>query len=280
MLARQTRFQTLRMQPLHRHLKIRIEEMPNQGVQYFQRKRNLNGPIFSIDVECVAIGKTHNPSDRYPASVAVVDSKGQVVFHGMIKIPENKKIESYLTPISGIRSKDYVNGNCRTLDETRALLKQKLPTDSILVGQNIQSDIEWLQLEQGLDFEDNIDLSEVFCGYKSKFRKITYHSLVHEANVILGTNVDPSLEHDPAKDAKYSVQLWQKASRDYQKKNIEKPHFLEENLKEHLQNSKLAFCSTGFFPPSREPGGKRVSNLICQFGCEMFIANRSLMLVV
>ena len=202
-----------------------IEEMVNQGVQYFQEKRGLTGPVFSIDVECVAIGRTHNLSDRYPASVAMVDSKGEIVFYGMVKVPENKRIESYLTPITGIRAEDYAHGNRRTLDETRALLKQKLPPDSILVGQKIQYDVEWLQLLQGVDFVDYIDISEIFCGYDSKFGHMTYHSLVHEANVILGTNVDPSLEHDPVKDAKHSVQLWQKARRDYRKEHRKTSNF-------------------------------------------------------
>ena len=203
--------------------------MANQGVQYFNQKRGLSGPVFSIDVEYVAIGRTHKHSDRYPASVALVDSSGQIVFHEMVKIPENKRIESYLTPISGIRAEDYVSGNCRTLDETREMLKQKLPSNSILVGQKIQSDIEWLQLQQGVDFVDYIDLSEIFCGYNSKFGNMSYHSLVHEANVILGANVNPSLEHDAVKDAKYSVQLWQKARRDYQDERRQKTQFLDMN---------------------------------------------------
>ena len=62
----------------------------------------------------------------------------------MIK-PE-KKIVSYLTPVSGLRPE---------------LLKRHLPKDAILVGQNSGHDIEWMGLTKGTDFQDSVDTSEV-----------------------------------------------------------------------------------------------------------------------
>lgn len=40
----------------------------NEGVDYFQAKLAAAGsrPCYSIDVECVAIGRTHMLSDRAP----------------------------------------------------------------------------------------------------------------------------------------------------------------------------------------------------------------------
>jgi hypothetical protein len=32
----------------------------------------------------------------------------------------------------------------------------------VLVGQSLESDIEWLQLEKGVDYKDVIELSELF----------------------------------------------------------------------------------------------------------------------
>ena len=146
--------------------------MANPGIQYFQQKRYLAGPVYSLDMECVAIGPTHANEDRYPALVALVDSAGSVVCQLYVKMPENKKIFSYLTPLSGIRASDYVSNESWSLSEVSKVIKSKIPRNAVLVGQKVCHDIEWLGLTKGADFADYVDISEVFCSYNPKFGKM------------------------------------------------------------------------------------------------------------
>ena len=47
--------------------------------RYVSEKLKLKGSVFSLDVECVAVGKTHMSNDRAPAKFALVDSWGKTV---------------------------------------------------------------------------------------------------------------------------------------------------------------------------------------------------------
>ena len=66
--------------------------------------------MFSLDVECVAVGKTHLTKDRAAVKFALVDSKGKTVCVQYIR-PENR-IVSYLTPVSGVRAEDLEGAVC------------------------------------------------------------------------------------------------------------------------------------------------------------------------
>ena len=136
---------------------------------------------------------------------------GVLVYKKYVRIPDHKRIVSYLTPLSGIRKNDYDHNQSAPLNQVTQELRQILPKNATLVGQKVESDIEWMQLVKGSDFRNSIDLSEIFCGLNQRFGNISYHSLIHEGNVILGANINSANEHDPAKDARISVQLWNKA---------------------------------------------------------------------
>ena len=175
--------------------------------KYVSEKLKLKGSVFSLDVECVAVGKTHLMKDRAPVKFALVDSKGKTVCVQYIR-PENR-IVSYLTPLSGVRAEDLEGAV--SLEEAIEILKSHLPKDAILVGQKVDSDITWMQLKQGEDFADIVDLSEVFKGYNARYGNYSYHSLLHEAMILLNLpDLDTGGEHDPAIDARLSVQLWEK----------------------------------------------------------------------
>ena len=186
-------------------------------MEYTIPKLSLKGPLFSVDVECVAIGKTHLASDRYPAKFSLVDETGKLVCASLIK--PDKPIVSYLTPVSGLRASDFSDAsNCLDLKSAIELLKQHLPKEAILVGQKIDHDIEWMRLTKGTDFQDSVDISEVFKGWNSKYQHMTYHSLLHEAQHVLKiSTIDPSKEHDPTMDATLSIQLWNKVKEDLSK---------------------------------------------------------------
>ena len=116
--------------------------------------------------------KDFDTLQRYPALVALVDSSANLVYKQYIRMPENTKIWSYLTPLSGIRPTDYSNNRSSLLQEVQKELKSKIPRNAVLVGQRIESDIDWMGLKQGTDFANHVDLAEIFCSYNQKFRNM------------------------------------------------------------------------------------------------------------
>lgn len=160
--------------------------------------------IFSLDVECVAIGTTHEKSSRAPCELALVDGFGKVLLQTLISVPQ--PIVSFLTPFTGLKKGDLERGNAMPLDVVVEQIRQRLPANAILVGQNPAGDFEWTGLRKGIDFEDMIDLAEVFRGSDG-----TVCSLQHEAFVLLD-RVSGKRPHDPVWDAAVSVELYHKAA--------------------------------------------------------------------
>ena len=132
-----------------------------------------------------------------------------------MKPPEGRKLYSYMTALSGIREGDLVRP-CTdgvpllSFADAQALLRKNLPKEVVLVGQKIQGDVEWMGLVEGVDFAEMVDLSEIFKSYNTSYGNYAYHSLIHQANIVLGDSHDASLEHCPELDARMSIQLWNK----------------------------------------------------------------------
>ena len=133
----------------------------------------------AIDVECVATAIQHDARDV--CSVAVVDVNERVILKKVVK-PE-KPVVSYLTPLTGVRPGDLDNGE--RLSDVIAEVKGLLGRDVVLVGQGLKSDIKWLQLVQGTDFADVVDLAELFKTYNDRYRNYHYYSLQHEVNTLI-----------------------------------------------------------------------------------------------
>ncbi len=76
--------------------------------------------------------------------MAVVDGEEKTLLSKMVK-PE-KPVVSYFTPLTGVREGDLDNGEA--LSDVIAQVKAILGPDVILVGQNIQIDIDRLELQQ------------------------------------------------------------------------------------------------------------------------------------
>lgn len=175
---------------------------PDETVQLHPPAR-----VFSVDVECIATGLTHERSSRAACEVALVDGWGRLLLHSLI-IPE-RPIVSYLTPFTGLRPGDLDQGKgAIPYQKARALLRRLLRSDAVLVGQNPVGDVEWMGLEQGTDFERLVDLAEIFATDDG-----TVFSLHHQARVLLGKRSTRKLTgHDPIWDASVSVELYQKAA--------------------------------------------------------------------
>ena len=133
----------------------------------------------SIDVECVATGYRHD--ERAVALVAVVDKDERVLLRKTIK--PDKPVVSYITPLTGLHKGDLDDGD-RLADVIKEV-KSLLGPDMVLVGQGIVSDIKWLELNEGTDFQDFVDLGKLFKGYNPRYGNYSYHTLQHEANTLL-----------------------------------------------------------------------------------------------
>lgn len=172
------------------------------------RSPRVGSKVFSFDVECVAIGKGHETTDRSPCSVALVDGDGQVLFKTLIKPKE--KVQSYLTPLTGVTRSDLEKGIA--LEEAIEKIKQLLPKDALIVGQSIASDLAWMKLTRGVDYADTVDIAEMFKGFNARYGTYSFHTLQHEALVLLGKRPSATA-HDPAWDAQVSVELYKKATK-------------------------------------------------------------------
>ena len=133
----------------------------------------------AADVECVATGKRHD--DRDVCLVAVVDANEKVILKRKVK-PE-KRIVSYLTPLTGVRQGDLDDGE--RLSDVIKEVKALLGPDVVLVGQGVKSDIKWLHLEEGKDYNSFVDLGQMFKAYNSRYGNYSFFSLSHEANTLI-----------------------------------------------------------------------------------------------
>lgn len=78
-----------------------------------------------------------------------------------IVVKPDKDVMSYLTPLTGL-TKERVDAEGVSFEEAMKQVRQMLPKESILVGLNIQKDVEWLDLKRGDDFHEVIDLAFLF----------------------------------------------------------------------------------------------------------------------
>jgi len=181
-------------------------------------------PIMSVDVECVATGYGHN--DHSVCRIAVVDEDERVLLNEYVK-PEGR-IASYLTLITGVREGDL--DNAKSLKTVLTQVYALLSPDVTLVGQSIAGDIEWLHLVKGVHYKNAIDLAEVFATYNHRYKHMSYFSLQHEANTLLGgMGMIAAGPHNPATDAIASIRL-------YKKYCVESPHLLASAKQQLLQN--------------------------------------------
>ena len=96
-----------------------------------------------------------------------------------------------------------------TLDllfQAMTILRQHLPKNAVLVGQNIKKDVEWLELQEGVDFGAMLDLSALFRVWNAKYSSFTYFGLDHASTCCLGQANDGAA-HNAVTDAVKSMQV-------------------------------------------------------------------------
>jgi len=158
--------------------------------------------LFSVDCECVADGRGHNA--RALSLVAVVDENSKTVYKSPVAVTN---VVSYLTRITGQKQGDLEGAPSAAT--VQAQVKALLGPDVLIVGQSVQSDLDWLKLIKGVDYQDSFDLADKFKAFNPKYQNYSHFSLQHEARTLLsGMSHQSHQAHDPALDAKWSMDLY------------------------------------------------------------------------
>ncbi|CAK5099758.1 unnamed protein product [Aphanomyces euteiches] len=150
--------------------------------------RDLLGPFFSVDVECVATGTGY--ADRDVARIAVVDENETTIFDSYVK-PE-KPIVSYLTQLTGITAE--MLETAQALPTVIEELKKVLPLDSVLAG---------------LDFREIFNVADLFRVPTSASYQYRYFSLRHVAKYLLEASIQEH-DHDPVVDAVFAMKIFKR----------------------------------------------------------------------
>ncbi len=87
-----------------------------------------------------------------------------------------------------------------------AHLRAHLSPNAILVGQNIQKDVQWLQLAEGVDYHSVIDLAGLFRVWNPSRGEYTSFSQDHCAKVWIG--LGDRTQHNAVTDAAISMSLF------------------------------------------------------------------------
>ena len=160
------------------------------------------GPVYCIDVECAATGTGHN--DREMIQIGLVDSNETVLCN--LYVTPDKAVVSYLTPLTGINAELIAQYGMPKV-QALAALKACLPPNAIIVGQNISTDIKWLELQEGRDFGSLVDLVGLFRTWNERYKSFSYFGLEHEVSMLLGIN-DAGQAHNAVTDAIKSMRLF------------------------------------------------------------------------
>ena len=160
-------------------------------------------PLYAIDVECVATGVQHH--DRAVAQISLVNASCEALLNLYVR-PE-KPVVSYLTPLTGLTA-EHLDAHGVPLAEAMATLRSQLPPNSVLVGQNILKDVEWLGLVEGKDFGSMVDLAALLRAWNPKYGSFTMMSQDHYAGVWLGLHRTEADAHDAVADAIISMRLF------------------------------------------------------------------------
>ena len=160
-------------------------------------------PVYSIDVECVATGVQHH--DRAVAQISLVDAQCNPILN--LYVRPDKPVVSYLTPLTGM-TQEHLDAQGTDFASAVQTLRSQLPPSSVLVGQNILKDVEWLGLVRGTDFADMVDLSALLRCWNSRFNSYSYFSQDHYAGVWLGNARTEADAHDAVADAILSMRLF------------------------------------------------------------------------
>lgn len=151
-------------------------------------------PMFGLDCEMCKTTTGNLELTR----ISVVDETMAVVYDTLVK-PKNQ-ITDYLTRFSGITEELLENVETR-LEDVQEHLRKILPSDAILVGQSLSSDLNSLKMMHPYV----IDTSVIFNLTGDRFRKTKLQVLVRE---FLGESIqEGKAGHNPVEDSQAALKL-------------------------------------------------------------------------
>lgn len=140
------------------------------------------------------------------AHIVAIDQNEVIVFDSYVKpdIP----VVSYLTPLTGVESHHLESAP--SLSQATQALKQILPKNSIIIGQSIQKDMDWVGLKVPQDVAATFDVATLFrvrTFPPNETRPYRYYSLRHVAKHLMGDSIQED-EHNPVIDAIYAMRIF------------------------------------------------------------------------
>ena len=162
------------------------------------------GPYYVLKVSCVATG--YEADDRSVGHIALIDWNLKTKANVFVK-PE-QDIISYIEPLTSL-NKELLDKYGYPLDKAINIIKSELPTNAVIIGQNITMDLQWLQLKHNEDFKTFIDLRDIWRSWSEYYKSYTHYSLTHQAKCILNDINADKQKHSASYDAITTMKLFQ-----------------------------------------------------------------------
>jgi len=187
--------------------------VPNQPTYILQQRPGMppfeqqeipiptEGPFFALDVQSVATGYKH--MERDIGQIAVIDEQTKIKLNVYVK--PAKEVVNFLYELTSLR-KEVLDQYGMPEDKAKDLVLQVLPSNCVLVGHNIETNIQALGLQKGKHYRDSVDLSELWKVYNPMYASYTKFSLAHEARCLL--NVPTNVQRNAVYDGMLSIQLF------------------------------------------------------------------------
>ena len=102
-------------------------------------------------------------------------------------VKPDQPVVSYLTPLTGLTA-ETLERHGTSLSLALATLRQALPRSAVLVGQSISTDVQWLGLQEGVDFVSLVDLAGLYRVWNTQYKSWSVFGQDHLARVLLGVD--------------------------------------------------------------------------------------------
>lgn len=164
----------------------------------------------------MATGTTHDA--RAVAQIGLVDAWERPLLNLVVK--PDQPVVSHLSPLTGL-SAEILEQYGMHFTQAMQMLRQCLPKEAVLVGQSIHTDVKWLGLQEGVDFQGMIDLSGIWRVWNTKYNSWSVFSQDHCLAALLGIKVGDA--HDALGDALKSIRLF-----NFYRQLQDQPHEIEK----------------------------------------------------
>ena len=187
--------------PVDIHLSMNQMQLPPS----WDGEENIpEGPYYVLKVSCVATG--YGADDRAVGHIALIDWNLKTKANVFVK-PE-ADITSYIEPLTSL-NKELLDKYGYELEAAINIIKSELPSNAVVIGQNINMDFMWLGLKQNQDYRHSIDLRDLWRSWSDYYKSYTHYSLSHQAKCILNYQNADQQKHSASYDGITEMKLFQ-----------------------------------------------------------------------